>query len=168
MDIERRKFIAALSGVAVAAPLLVSCSREAAEKDSNGAAAGPTSKSPVSPEVTGEAGTLLSQEPIDTAIKGAKAWRIRYISRDVNNVAHESSGLVIAPAGRGSNRPILTWCHGTTGLGDAACPSAQPDPARPRGRTHRSCASSMTMAAYASRSGSRSVSRSARAQATMA
>jgi len=24
----------------------------------------------------------------------------------------------------------MMWCHGTTGLGDAACPSAQPDPAR--------------------------------------
>jgi len=25
---------------------------------------------------------------------------------------------------------IVTWCHGTTGIGDVACPSAQPDPAR--------------------------------------
>jgi len=25
---------------------------------------------------------------------------------------------------------VMSWCHGTTGLGDAACPSAQPDPAR--------------------------------------
>ena len=130
MDIARRNFIAALGGVAVAAPLLASCSKEAAEKNANGAAAAPISKSPVGPPVTGEPGSLLSQEPIDTGIKGAKAWRIRYVSRDVNNVAHESSGLVIAPAGRGNNRPILTWCHGTTGLGDAACPSAMPDPAR--------------------------------------
>ena len=130
MDIARRKFIAGLGGVAVAAPLLVSCSREAAEKNGAGAAATPTPKSPVPPPVTGEPGTLLSQEPIDTGITGAKAWRIRYISRDVNDVAHESSGVVIAPAGRGTNRPILTWCHGTTGLGDAACPSAMPDPAR--------------------------------------
>ena len=80
--------------------------------------------------VTDQPGTLLSQEPIDTGITGARAWRIRYTSRDVNGVATESSGLVIAPAGDGQNRPILTWCHGTTGLGDAACPSAQPDPAR--------------------------------------
>ena len=67
---------------------------------------------------------------MDTSITGARAWRIRYVSRDVHDVAHEVSGLVIAPAGPGANRPILTWCHGTTGLGDAACPSAQPDPAR--------------------------------------
>lgn len=75
-------------------------------------------------------GALLSHEPIDTAIDGARAWRIRYTTRDVNDVDHESTGLVIAPSGDGDDRPILTWCHGTTGLGDAACPSAQPDPAR--------------------------------------
>ncbi len=79
---------------------------------------------------SGPPGTLLSQEPVDTSITGARAWRIHYVSRDVHDVAHEVSGLVIAPAGPGANRPILTWCHGTTGLGDAACPSAQPDPAR--------------------------------------
>ncbi len=75
-------------------------------------------------------GTLLHHEPIDTAVVGARAWRIRYASRDVNGVAQQSTGLVIAPTAPGGDRPILTWCHGTTGLGDAACPSAQPDPAR--------------------------------------
>ena len=75
-------------------------------------------------------GTLLNHEQIATTITGARAWRIHYTSRDVNGAAHESSGLVIAPSSTGADRPILTWCHGTTGLGDAACPSAQPDPAR--------------------------------------
>lgn len=75
-------------------------------------------------------GTLLHHEPIDTGITGARAWKVHYSSHDVNGVAQESSGLVIAPADDGENRPIMTWCHGTTGLGDAACPSAQPDPAR--------------------------------------
>jgi Secretory lipase len=75
-------------------------------------------------------GTLLRHQPVATGITGARAWRVHYASRDVNNGVHESSGLVIAPTGGGENRPILTWCHGTTGLGDAACPSAQPDPAR--------------------------------------
>ena len=77
-----------------------------------------------------EPGKLIGHEPLATGISDAKAWRIRYVSRDVNDVAHEATGLVIAPAGDGENRPIITWCHGTTGLGDAACPSAQPDPAR--------------------------------------
>lgn len=75
-------------------------------------------------------GELLGYEPLETHIDGAQAWRVRYASRDVNDVAHEVSGLVMAPVGAGENRPIVTWCHGTTGLGDAACPSAQPDPAR--------------------------------------
>ncbi len=85
----------------------------------------------VAPPLAGRnPGSLLAQEEVDTAISGAQAWRVRYASRDVNDVAHESTGLVIAPKERGEGRPVLTWCHGTTGLGDAACPSAQPDPAR--------------------------------------
>ncbi|MGI9123467.1 MAG: lipase family protein [Mycobacterium sp.] len=128
MDIQRRKFIAGLGGVAVVAPLLASCSRDSEKKATSPAT--PISKAPVPGPVTGEPGTLLSQEPIETTLKGARAWRIRYVSRDVNDVITESSGLVIAPSGSGQNRPILTWCHGTTGLGDAGCPSAQPDPAR--------------------------------------
>lgn len=80
--------------------------------------------------MTNTPGTLLGSEPIDTSIKGARAWRVRYASRDTNGVATESTGLVIAPVSPGTDRPILTWAHGTTGLGDAACPSAQPDPAR--------------------------------------
>ena len=75
-------------------------------------------------------GTLLHQEEIATSVSGARAWRVRYSSRDVNGLEHEVSGLVIAPTGEGTDRPVLTWAHGTTGLGDAACPSAQPDPVR--------------------------------------
>ena len=75
-------------------------------------------------------GTLIDREQIDTRISGAQAWRIRYASHDVNGRATESTGLVVAPAAPGTDRPVVTWCHGTTGLGDVACPSAQPDPAR--------------------------------------
>ena len=134
MHIQRRNFLTGLGGVALAAPLLASCTRadspNGGRPDNNGGASASASKSPIPPPVTGDPGSLLSQESVDTAINGARAWRIRYVSRDVNDVAHESSGLVIAPAGRADHRPILTWCHGTTGLGDAACPSAQPDPVR--------------------------------------
>ena len=136
MNIERRTFIAGLGGVAIAAPLLASCAKDTEKKDETAGAAGSTPKpdptpKPMIPEpAKGEPGALLSQESIDTGITGARALRVRYISRDVNDVAHEVSGLVIAPAATGANRPLLTWCHGTTGLGDAACPSAQQDPAR--------------------------------------
>ena len=75
-------------------------------------------------------GTLLTSEPVETAIPGAASWRVLYASKDVNGAPHNVSGLVVAPAEPGADRPLLSWCHGTTGLGDAACPSAVPDPAR--------------------------------------
>ena len=129
MNIERRTFIVGIGGVAFASPLIAACAKDTEKKTTDGAAASaPKAMIPEPPK--GEPGSLLSRESVDTGIKGARAWRVRYISRDVNGVAHEASGLVIAPKDRGDNRPILTWCHGTTGLGDAACPSAQPDPAR--------------------------------------
>ena len=81
-----------------------------------------------------EPGNLIGHEPLATEIAGAKAWRIRYVSRDVNGVAHEATGLVIVPAGDGENRPIMTWCHGTTGLGGLSRLSLatdQPDGVRP-------------------------------------
>ena len=90
-----------------------------------------TPKPAIAPPLIGhDPGSLLAHEAVDTAITGALAWRVRYVSKDVHGVQHEASGLVIAPKARGANRKILTWCHGTTGLGDAGCPSAQPDPAR--------------------------------------
>ena len=75
-------------------------------------------------------GHIHHREEIATSINGAKAWRIRYSSCDYQGNPTESTGLIIAPAGAGDDRPILTWAHGTTGIGDAACPSALPDPAR--------------------------------------
>lgn len=75
-------------------------------------------------------GQLIEQQDMPTSIRGARAWRIRYSSRDVNGRPTESTGLVIAPTQTSPETPVLTWCHGTTGLGDAACPSDQPDPAR--------------------------------------
>lgn len=75
-------------------------------------------------------GHVLERHPIATSITGAHAWRIRYVSTDYQGNATESSGLVIAPTTDAGNRPVMTWLHGTTGLGDAACPSAQPDPVR--------------------------------------
>lgn len=144
MGVQRRTFVAGLGGAAVALPLLAACSeksendrsekseKDSARRDKDGDKAEPATPKQIVPDpLTGYApGSLMDKESIDTGIKGARAWRIRYATKDVNDVVHEASGLVIAPEGKGENRPILTWCHGTTGLGDAACPSAQPDPAR--------------------------------------
>jgi len=73
---------------------------------------------------------LLHHEKIETSLTGAVAYRVRYRSHDLHGVATESTGLVVAPASPGTDRRVMSWAHGTTGLGDAACPSAQPDPAR--------------------------------------
>ena len=74
-------------------------------------------------------GHLIHHEPVETSITGARAWRVRYLSRDMAGRDHEVTGMVIASVAAGTDRPLVTWCHGTTGLGDAACLSAQPDPA---------------------------------------
>lgn len=137
MSVQRRVFMAGL-GAAAAIPLAAACSKDGTKGSSTANSKGgnpPTPKQIIPEPLTGyEPGSLMHQESIDTGIKGARAWRVHYATKDVNDVVHEASGLVIAPEGKGSgagdNRPILTWCHGTTGLGDAACPSAQPDPAR--------------------------------------
>lgn len=73
---------------------------------------------------------LLSSEKIDTNLTNAIAYRIRYNSSDLQGVKTESTGLVIAPTNAGDNLKVMSWAHGTTGMGDASCPSAQPDPAR--------------------------------------
>lgn len=88
-------------------------------------------KTRLAPPFTGATpGAVLSHQEIGTDIRHARAWKVRYVAKDVNGVPTEVTGLVIAPKEKGENRKVLTWCHGTTGLGDAACPSAQPNPAR--------------------------------------
>ena len=75
-------------------------------------------------------GSISFQEEIATSITGAVAYRIRHASHDLHGKPTEATGLVIAPAAPGENRRVMSWAHGTTGLGDAGSPSAQPDPAR--------------------------------------
>lgn len=74
--------------------------------------------------------SLISSEQIQTSLTGALAYRITYHSEDLHGNPTIASGLVIAPSGAGENRKVMSWAHGTTGIGNAACPSAQPDPAR--------------------------------------
>ena len=74
-------------------------------------------------------GYLLASDEIETSLTGAVAYRIRHRSYDLKGRPTESTGLVIAPTAMASDSPVLSWAHGTTGMGDAACPSLQPDPA---------------------------------------
>jgi pimeloyl-ACP methyl ester carboxylesterase len=78
----------------------------------------------------GKLGQVIKKEPVKTAIKGAQAWRIAYISSDVADRKTISTGLVVAPVGKQpqEGRPILAWAHGTTGSAQNCGPSQIYDP----------------------------------------
>ena len=65
----------------------------------------------------GKLGQVIKKEIVETPIPGAQAWRIAYISSDLNDKKTISTGLVVAPKGKVSSgsRPIISWSHGTTG-----------------------------------------------------
>lgn len=77
-------------------------------------------------------GTVVAQAAVATAIPGAQAWRIAYVSSDAMDRKTLSSALVIAPAGDmpATGRPIIAWAHGTTGIAQTCGPSQVFDPAQ--------------------------------------
>ena len=68
-----------------------------------------------------------------TAIPGAEAWRIAYVSSDVQERKTISTAIVVAPKGPApkDGRPIVAWAHGTTGTAENCGPSQVPNPAQP-------------------------------------
>ena len=87
--------------------------------------------SKIKPE--GKLGQVVKKEKVATEISGAQAWRIAYISSDVNDLQTISTGLLIAPVGPApkEGRPIVSWSHGTTGSAQNCGPSQQINPAVP-------------------------------------
>ena len=81
----------------------------------------------------GKLGQVIKQEKIDTSVKGAQAWKIAYISSDVQGRKTISTGLVVAPVGHApaGGRPVMTWAHGTTGSAQNCGPSQVLDPVVP-------------------------------------
>ena len=79
----------------------------------------------------GKLGRVVKKEKVATQIPGAQAWRIAYISSDVNDLKTISTGLLIAPVGPKpkEGRPIISWAHGTTGSAQNCGPSQQLNPA---------------------------------------
>ena len=57
----------------------------------------------------GRLGQVIKKEKIETPIEGAQAWRIAYISSDLNDKRTISTGIVVAPKGNASagSRPII-------------------------------------------------------------
>ncbi len=72
-------------------------------------------------------GTLIRSQRI-AAPPGARAWRVLYHSRALDGRDVAVSGVVVAPTGAApaSGRPMVSWAHGTTGLGDRCAPSRSP------------------------------------------
>lgn len=81
----------------------------------------------------GKLGQVISKEEISTPIKGARAWRIAYVSSDLNELKTISTGLLIAPTGKvpKEGRPVVSWAHGTTGTAQNCGPSQVSNPAVP-------------------------------------
>lgn len=81
----------------------------------------------------GKLGQVIHKEEIKTSLKGAKAWKIAYVSSDVAGRKTIATGMVIAPVGPApkEGRPILAWAHGTTGTAQNCGPSQIIDPTRP-------------------------------------
>jgi hypothetical protein len=82
---------------------------------------------------TGPLGQVVAREPIATQIPGAVAWRIAYVSSDIQDRPTISTALVIAPKGKpaAGGRPIIAWAHGTTGTAQNCGPSQVLNPAQP-------------------------------------
>lgn len=70
-------------------------------------------------------GQLLESTPIAGAPNGAKAWRIRYETRDKDGQRTESTGVLVVPNGSppASGRDVVAWAHGTTGIAQSCAPS---------------------------------------------
>jgi alpha-beta hydrolase superfamily lysophospholipase len=97
-----------------------------------------STEAPSSPSTAAPAarpGDIVSAQPFPGPA-GSQGYQVLYVSTTVDNTPVTVSGVVIvpgagAPAAPPEGRPVLSWAHGTTGLGDACAPSAQ----YPTGRT---------------------------------
>ena len=81
----------------------------------------------------GKLGQVIAKEKIATSVKGARAWKIAYISSDLEGRKTISTGLIVTPVGQApvGGRPIMAWAHGTTGAAQSCGPSQILDPAAP-------------------------------------
>ncbi|MES2218678.1 MAG: lipase family protein [Pseudomonadota bacterium] len=78
-------------------------------------------------------GDLIKAEKITTKMPGTQAWKIAYVSSDVNGAKTLATGILVAPEVVAANggRPIMAWAHGTTGTAENCGPSQVLDPAEP-------------------------------------
>jgi acetyl esterase/lipase len=66
----------------------------------------------------GKPGMIIRSEPLlDSLPAGARAYRVMYLSTDMNGEPIAVSGTVVAPAeASDAPHPVIAWAHGTTGI----------------------------------------------------
>jgi pimeloyl-ACP methyl ester carboxylesterase len=84
---------------------------------------------PPSPLPAGQSGDIIWSRPFDGP-GGAQGYEVLYLSTTVDDQAVAVSGVIIVPgpsaaAAPAQGRAVLSWAHGTTGLGDECAPSKQ-------------------------------------------
>ena len=79
----------------------------------------------------GALGQVVAKEAVATAVPGAEAWRIAYVSSDLAGRKTLATALVVAPTGPApaEGRPVMAWAHGTTGTAENCGPSQVTAPA---------------------------------------
>lgn len=67
---------------------------------------------------SGPPGTIIRQEPLPSSLpEGAQAWRVMYVSTDLEGQPIAVTGTVVAPTGTSAApRNVIAWAHGTTGI----------------------------------------------------
>ncbi|BDI22088.1 alpha/beta fold hydrolase [Herbiconiux sp. L3-i23] len=75
-------------------------------------------------------GDLIRQERIGGAPHGADAWRVVYLTTDLDDRLIAASGIVAVPADDApeGGRVVLSWAHPTTGAAPRCAPSVGIDP----------------------------------------
>lgn len=77
-------------------------------------------------------GTVLRIEALTEGVEltNATAWRILYRTEDPTGTPRVSGGRMFIPTTPAppQGRPVVSWAHPTTGMGDACAPSRTPKP----------------------------------------
>lgn len=74
-------------------------------------------------------GAVLDAEPLKHSLwiprTTSRAFKLKYVTTDAFGHRTPSTGTVFLPKGRAPNGgwPVISWAHGTSGIGDACAPS---------------------------------------------
>lgn len=73
---------------------------------------------PPQPLPPGELGSIIRRESLPSNLpEGAQAWRVMYLSTDLEGQPIAVTGTIVAPQGTSAEpRNIIAWAHGTTGI----------------------------------------------------